>query len=242
MTPNDSNAAGATRTPTRIIRTAAPLRQEAIASIRASILAFDYEPGARLVEKQLCDMLGVSRTVVREALRHLEAEGLVRIVANHGPVVAEITEVEAIAIFEVRAGLEALAAGLFAQKASLPEREQLELATERVGEALGMDSLADWIAAKDEYYATLLDGAHNEILRQELARLQARVQLLRRLSLRVNSRRKSTLAEIRQITRHAVAGEVEEASEAARAHVQRAGEIALEQLRLGSAAADVADS
>jgi DNA-binding GntR family transcriptional regulator len=213
-----------------LLRVAAPLRQELINQIRASILAFEYEPGARLVERALCDRYGVSRTVVREALRQLEAEGLVTIVANRGPVVSVLSRAEATALFEVRAEMEALAASLFAQRATQAERDRLVQTVEDVAEAFESDDLQQALTAKDAFYDALFAGSHNTVMGDILLGLHARVQLLRGLSLRATGRQPQTLKEIREISDHAVAGEAEKAADAARFHVRQAASVAINEM------------
>ena len=83
-----------------IPKTAAPLRQRVVAALRQSIIAGELRPGARLIERELIEMMDVSRTVIREALRQLETEGLVCLVPNKGPVVRDLTMAEAKDIIE----------------------------------------------------------------------------------------------------------------------------------------------
>ena len=94
----------------RIDRSAKTLRELAVERLRDAILDGQFRPGDRLVERVLCERLGVSRTVVREALRHLETEGLVDVVPQQGPAVARLDAGQATQIYEIRAMLEALAA------------------------------------------------------------------------------------------------------------------------------------
>src|SRR5690554_5491541 len=92
-----------------------------------------FAPGERLIERELCEMTGVSRTVIREVLRELEADGLVRIVPNKGPVVAGPASVEDVrALYEARSVLEALAGRNFALYASDAEMRALRQALRRV--------------------------------------------------------------------------------------------------------------
>src|SRR6516164_8753561 len=86
------------------------LRELALDRMRKAIVDFHFQPGERLVERDLCDQLGVSRTIVREVLRHLESEGLVSTGSARGPVVAQTTIEQAMQIYEVRAALESMAA------------------------------------------------------------------------------------------------------------------------------------
>lgn len=224
-------------TPRQLLRVAAPLRQELINQIRSSILMFEHEPGSRLVERTLCDQYGVSRTVVREALRHLEAEGLVTIVPNRGPVVTVLSRADAVALFEVRGDLEALAARLFAQRATPAERGNLVTAVDHVETAFASGDLRLALAAKDAFYDALCAGAHNEIMTGILFGLHARVQLLRGVSLRATGRQPATLKEIRRICECAVAGDGDGAAKAAAFHVEQAAAVALRQMAVQLAGA-----
>ena len=106
----------------RVHRIAAPLRHSVTESIRNAIAAGVFKAGARLPERDLCAMTGVSRTLVREALRQLESEGLINVVAHRGPVVSRVTPEQAEGIYQVRIELEGLASQLFAERASEVQR------------------------------------------------------------------------------------------------------------------------
>lgn len=209
-----------------IARVAAPLRQQLLAHIRAAISAGEYKPGERLVERVLCERYGVSRTVVREALRHLEAEGLVTIVPNRGPVVTELSRDEIAQLFDVRAALEALAAERFAERASDEERAALVQALEVVADAYAGEDVERWIEAKDAFYDALLYGAHNDLIQTTVLSIHARIQVLRGRSLSEPGRREHSIEEIRNITELVVSGQAAEAAIAARQHVERAAEAA----------------
>src|SRR4029079_6883226 len=107
----------------RVDRSARTLRELTLEKLRDAILDFRFQPGERLVERTLCDRLGVSRTVVREVLRHLEAEGLVEIIARQGPIVARLDPEQVAEIYELRGLLEANAARACAEQ-STPELVQ----------------------------------------------------------------------------------------------------------------------
>src|SRR5260370_8195304 len=82
------------------------LREKTTQVLREAILNLHFRPGQKLVERALCEGTGVSRTCIREALRHLEAEGLVSRLPNRGIIVAEVTPDETRQIYETRAVLE----------------------------------------------------------------------------------------------------------------------------------------
>ncbi len=213
---------------------AAPLRKELVGRLRDAIVTAAYPPGSRLVERAIRERFGVSRTVIREALRQLETEGLVTIVANRGPVVTVLSPTDAAALYELRSSLETLAAEKFAERASAAERQALRDAFEKLALAFALGGLDAWLAAKDEFYEALLTGAHNEVVKTTLVGLHARVQMLRGLSLRQDGRQPASLKELRTLTDAATAGDVVAAGAAAKVHIKQAGEAALEQLKLAA--------
>ncbi|WP_037067122.1 GntR family transcriptional regulator [Pseudonocardia acaciae] len=212
-------------------REAAPLRQQVVELLRAAIVGFDFQPGERLVERVLCERYAVSRTVVREALRQLESEGLVALVPNRGPVVAVLTEADAAALYEVRAVLEALAGRSFAERATAEQRAGLKRRLAQVRAALRDGELATVLAAKDGFYDALLDGAGNDVIRTTLRGVHARISLLRGLTLQAPGRAPHTERELAAITAAALAGDGDAAWAACEAHVRSAAAVAMEQLR-----------
>ena len=100
----------------RIHEAPATLRALAVDRLRGAIIAGRFAGGARLVERTLCDQLGVSRSVVREVIRTLEAEGLVE-TARSGPIVARLDWAQAAQIYAIRRLLEAEAAAACATRA-----------------------------------------------------------------------------------------------------------------------------
>ena len=96
----------------RVERAPAPIRSRVLDNLRQAILERELVPGQRLIERELVELTGVSRTSIREALRELAAEGLVTTIPNKGTVVAEVTAEEARQLYQVRSALEALAGRL----------------------------------------------------------------------------------------------------------------------------------
>ena len=94
------------------------LRDQIASQLRASIVDGTLKPGTRLVERELCEQMGVSRPSVREAMRQLENEGLITNLPNRGPIVVVVTQKAAANIYQVRSAIEGLAARLFARNAS----------------------------------------------------------------------------------------------------------------------------
>lgn len=103
-----------------------PLRDVVFNTLRQAILKGELEPGERLMEIQLAERLGVSRTPIREAIRKLELEGLVLMIPRKGAEVAKISEKSLRDVLEVRRSMEELAIELACQRMGQEELEKLE--------------------------------------------------------------------------------------------------------------------
>jgi GntR family transcriptional regulator, trigonelline degradation regulator len=166
-----------------VARAAAPLRQQVVDRLRQAIIDGRLEPGTRLIERNLIDMLGVSRTVIREALRQLESEGLVALVANKGPVVRKLTLAEAKELYSIRAVLEGLAARLFVENASAAQIKALAQALDLTAAAYRSGNPQLILETKNRFYDTLFQGAGSETLSSMLGTLHARIWRWRALGL-----------------------------------------------------------
>ena len=162
---------------------AAPLRHQVLDGLRQAIITGSLAPGARLVERDLTDMMGVSRTVVREALRQLETEGLIANIPNKGPVVRTLSVDEARDLYSIRAVLEGFAARLFAEKATDALIAELASALDEVVEAYGGGDAKAVLETKNAFYTVLFEGARSETLSTMLATLHARIWRWRALGL-----------------------------------------------------------
>lgn len=105
-----------------------PLRDVVFNTLRQAILRGELKPGERLMEIQLANKLGVSRTPIREAIRKLELEGLVLMIPRKGAEVAEITEKNMLDVLEVRKALEELAASLACERINAKQIDDMKIA------------------------------------------------------------------------------------------------------------------
>lgn len=219
--------------PPEITRTAAPLRQQVVDRLRASIIAGQLAPGQRLIERELTSMLGVSRTVIREALRQLETEGLVTLIPNKGPVVRELTPDEARDLYNIRSRLEGLAARLFVENADDALLARLEDALNVVVEAYERGDAQEVLEKKNIFYDVLYEGAKSETLASILMTLHARIWRWRALGLthpkRSSGRSQESIDNLRAVLR---AIRKRDADEAERITCEEAGKAAAEVLRL----------
>ena len=142
--------------------------------LRAAIIEGRHPPGARITETEIAEAAGVSRTPVREALRRLEAEGLLRFVPNQGAFVSSWSDADAEDIFELRAMLEGYGAALAARKATEEQVRTLRgLATQQYEEAhRGAPGCLERIAdLNSRFHQLLLEAAASERLQSTLSTL-----------------------------------------------------------------------
>jgi DNA-binding GntR family transcriptional regulator len=207
----------------RKVQRHAPIREQVADILREAIVAMRLEPGQLLIEGQLCEMTSASRPSVREALRKLEAEGLVESQNGRGTVVAVVTTELAAPLYQVRAELEGFAAVLFVANASDQQRAELGAAVAEVERAVHEDgSTSAILAAKNQIYQVLFTGAGNPILHQLLDNLQRRVTQLRALTLAQPGRPEMSVAEIKDILAAIEANDPQAARLAAAHHVEQA--------------------
>jgi DNA-binding GntR family transcriptional regulator len=212
----------------RVERVPALIRSQVTENLRQAILDRRLPPGQRLIERELVELTGVSRTSVREALRELAAEGLVTAIPNKGTVVTSVGAEEARQLYEVRSALEALAGRLFVEHAGAAHRRALTRALDKIDRLAARK--APILAAKDAFYDVLFEGGGNAALRTVVGGLHARVSVLRSLSLSVPGRTAHSLQELHAIVDAVLAGDADAAAAACSRHVQEAGRAALEAL------------
>ena len=164
-------------------RSLAPLRDQVLGQLRKAIVDGRLAPGARLIERELIAMLGVSRTVVREALRQLESEGLIAGDARKGMVVRALTVAEAKELYAIRALLEGLAARLFVENAARHEIKALGDALKETVDAYEDGEPGAVLRAKNGFYMRLFEGAGSETLSSMIGTLHGRIRRWRALGL-----------------------------------------------------------
>ncbi|MDR6236617.1 GntR family transcriptional regulator [Pseudomonas oryzihabitans] len=215
----------------KITRSPVTLREMVCNRLRQAILNFQLLPGDRLVERDLCDRLGVSRTSVREALRHLESEGLVEFADARGPRVAIITLQDACDLYELRCVLEGMIVQLFTLRAGPQEIAALEQALVENREALEGAELPDVLESVQNFYDVLMEGCGNRVAATQLRQLQARVSYLRATSVSQANRRQASNAEMERMVAAIRSGDALAAHQASIDHVRAAAKVALDYLR-----------
>ena len=141
-----------------------PLRDVVFNTLRQAILRGELKPGERLMEIQLANKLGVSRTPIREALRKLELEGLVNMVPRKGAEVADITEKSLRDVLEVRKALEELSVQLACEKITEEEIEELKRVAERFKDTLDDQDVTKIAEADVAFHDVIYTATDNQKL------------------------------------------------------------------------------
>ena len=214
----------------RIDHPVTTLRALAVDKLRQAIVSGRFTSGERLVERTLCDQLGVSRSIVREAIRYLEAEGLVETRPRSGPVVARLDWQDARQIYDIRRLLEADAAADCARQADETTATRLRAALADLNRSFSDGSPTELYAATSAFYEVIFTAAGHNIAWEIVQRLNGRISRLRALTLASSNRRVSGPAHMARICEAICARHPEAAAAAVNDHLRDAAEIARQAL------------
>ncbi|MEM5500418.1 GntR family transcriptional regulator [Ahrensia kielensis] len=211
-----------------------PSRTDALAEtaykfIRDGISSGELKPEQRITEMQVAEMMGVSRTPVREAIRRLESDGLLVYTSRHGLVVNQLDYHEIVQLYAMREILETNAAELAAQRASDAEINIMTDIVEMEEEADPADAS---LAARHNrvFHDALHQSAHNRFLLQSMSALSNSMVLLGGTTLSSPERRQAAIAEHRAILSAVRARDQAAASSAMSAHIRNAQGVRLKMI------------
>ncbi|MGV6874121.1 GntR family transcriptional regulator [Pseudochelatococcus sp. B33] len=204
-----------------------PLRERTLRTLRNAILSNHLKPGQRLVERDLCEQVGVSRSSIREALRYLESERLVESRGTKGMFVSVLDRKQALEIYEVRMALEAEAARHFAERASEDDMKAIREAYERV-ERVSLTDAEAYSSEINRFFEILFAGAGNETAFSLVHTLRTRINLLRQATIRVAPRERliGSMAQMKLIVEALEHRDGPAAAEACRGYVARSASFA----------------
>lgn len=214
----------------KVDRSTKTLRELTLENMRGAIFSGHFKPGERLVERNLCAQLDVSRSVVREVLRHLETEGLVETVPHQGPVVASLDADRAAQIYEIRALLEGHAARLCAEKASDATIQRLGELNDRIQAAFREDDFHEVLVRTSAFYEAMFIGSGLTMAWDIVQSLNARINRLRAMTISSSGRKAEAAAEMERIVQALHQRDPQAAQQASEAHVRRVAEIAAQRL------------
>ena len=198
-----------------------PLREIVYEELKAQILKGDIKPGTRMMEVELAEVLGVSRTPVREAIRKLEKEGLVKIEPRRGAYASELSVKDMVDILEVRQSMEGLAAYYCAQRINDEQKEQLRDYALAFNEAVEEGVYEDMISYDTKFHHLIVECCDNDILVHMVEQLQELVLRFRYLYYSDFKRAEQMPAEHHEIFEAVASGDAERAREASALHINR---------------------
>ncbi|WP_374332955.1 GntR family transcriptional regulator [Aestuariivirga sp.] len=207
------------------------LRELALERLRTAIVEHHFPPGSRLTERELCQQLGVSRSVVREVIRHLETEGLVTSIPHHGPMVARLEPETAEQIYEIRALLESTAAHDAALRASPQQVEDMRAALAAIAAAYAAGDHHAVILSTTRFYEAMFAAGGKGVAWEVVKRLNSRITWLRSMTIASPGRATTGLGQMEKIFAAIAQRQPEAAAAASREHVNRAAAIARALLR-----------
>jgi DNA-binding GntR family transcriptional regulator len=175
------------------LRRVLPLRDRIHDRLRTAIISGEMPPGTPVIEAELATRLGASRTPVREALRRLEAEGLLEPRGLRGSVVRALASDEVDCIFEIREALESLAARRAARAIGEPDLRKLTHYVERMRASI--DDANEMERHDTAFHDVILAVANGDRLKRMLTELREELIAYRFLSLSDEDRRHATVAE-----------------------------------------------
>lgn len=155
------------------------LHEQVAARLRTMLVEGEIAPGAKLNERELCEVLGSSRTPLREAIKMLAAEGLVELLPNRGAVALRLDEDDVRHTFEVMAGLEALSGQFAAERISDAEMAEIEAKHFEMMAAYTRRDLPAYYRLNAEIHRAINAAAQNPVLTATYNQVNARLQALR---------------------------------------------------------------
>jgi len=208
-----------------------PLRELVLDAIREAIINGTLKPRERLMEIQLAEELGVSRTPIREALRKLELEGFIVMVPRKGAYVADISFKDIADVFEIRAALEALAAGLAAERITDEELEEMERLVAEKAESIANQDMEKLIKVDTLFHEAIYKASRNQRLTSIISNLREQIQRYRTTSLSYPGRMQRSLEEHRSIVEAIQSRDPQIAQQVAREHIENAENSIIEAIK-----------
>ena len=207
-----------------------PLREVVCESLREAIRRGILKPGERIMEIQLAEELGVSRTPVREAIRKLELEGYVVMMPRRGTYVANMSIRDINEIFEIRTALESLSNGLAAEHITDEELEHLQRLLVIIGGYIQEGNMEKIVETDIEFHDLMYHAARNQRLVGIISNLRDQLTRFRTLSMSHPGRLEATLEEHKAIVEAIANGDRRSASKAAERHMENSEKTLLQAM------------
>lgn len=208
-----------------------PLREVIFNTLREAIIVGELKPGERLMEVQLAEKMGVSRTPVREAIRKLELEGLVEMLPRKGAHVADLSVKDIMDVLEVRATLDGLATRLSALRITDEEIKDLKHQLSLFINYVEKDNLQGSIKKDVEFHDIIYRSSRNEKLIQISNNLREQVQRFRVIYIKDYSSSRELIREHTEILEAITGRDPSAAMECAQRHIKNQEETIIRSIR-----------
>ena len=198
-----------------------PLREIVYEELKRQILVGEIAPGTRMMEVELAEDMGVSRTPVREAIRKLEKEGMVTIEPRKGAYASNISIKDMVDVLEVRQGLEAMAAAIASEKITQAQKEELQTVVDQYREAVEAENVEKMIQYDQKFHMLIVTYSGNKTLTQVFSTVQELALRFRYIYYDDFNRYENMPNEHQEIENAIMSGDSEKARIAADLHVAR---------------------
>lgn len=208
-----------------------PLREVIFDTLREAIILGELKPGERLMEVQLAERMGVSRTPVREAIRKLELEGLVDMLPRKGAHVADLSVKDIMDVLEVRATLDGLASALSASRITAEETRDLKHVLNQFINYIEKDNLQGSIKKDVEFHDIIYRSSRNDKLIQIANNLREQVHRFRVIYLKDFSSTRDLVREHMEIYDAIIKKDNEAAQASAQKHIKNQEDIIIKSVK-----------
>ena len=202
------------------------LKENALESLRDAITSNVLKPGTRLIERNLCETMGVSRTVVRECIRHLESEHLVVGIPNSGFVVASISDAEVKEIYEIRTLLECAAVKACSRVITQDAINELYRLHDQIASVLEKDDIKSSLKLTTDFYELIFRTAEKHVAWVLVEQLNSRISRLRALTLSTAGRKTAGPRDLYDMVKALEEHDADKACAICERHLKEAYEIA----------------
>ena len=210
----------------------AALHEQVAPRLRQMLVENRIAPGAKLNERELSEVLNVSRTPLREAIKMLAAEGLVELLTNRGAIAVELLEADVLHTFEVMAGLESQSGELAAQRITEAELNEVKAMHYEMLAAYTRRDLPAYYRLNAAIHSAINAAAKNPVLASTYKQVNARLQALRFRSNQDEEKWKSAVNEHEQMIGALEARDPAAMREVLMNHLYNKRDVVIAQLRV----------
>jgi DNA-binding GntR family transcriptional regulator len=211
----------------------ASLHEHVAQRLRQMLVENRIAPGAKLNERELCEVLDVSRTPLREAIKMLAAEGLVELLPNRGAIAVSLSEADVLNTFEVMAGLEGMSGALAAERITDAELAEIRAMHFEMLAAYTRKDLSAYYGLNARIHNAINAAAKNPVLASTYNQVNARLQALRFRSNQDGEKWKRAMKDHEKMIDALAAHDAKAMREVLLTHLNNKRDVVIDQIRRG---------